>query len=155
MPEFLDVEAAKTALATAQAAHENVLAEIKKAEAAIAESAPAAAVAAGISLADAAAAHHRGHNTLGFLQDAREHAWQNVLTADAALKTALVHSQWTEKQDRAIATRIAAVEPMSRLSRHAPKRRLIIRLPQRQLPQPTRQGCLGRTSCNSTRCISQ
>jgi hypothetical protein len=110
MPEVHNIEAAKAALAAAQTAHKNVLDEIKKAESAITESSPAAAVAAGVSLADAAAEHHRAHNTLAFLQDAREHAWQNVLTADAALKTALVHSQWAEKLDKAIAARIAAVE---------------------------------------------
>lgn len=110
MPEPLSLSAATAAREAAHTAHENVLAEIKLAEAALASNAPAAAVAAGINLADASRAQVDAQHRLEFLHSAADETWRIYLESDAALNYVHTHSKWADKLSSAIATRIAAVQ---------------------------------------------
>ena len=110
MTEPLSIEAATAAREAAYAAHENVIAEIKIAEAALAANAPAAAVAGGINLADASRAQIDAQHRLEFLHKASDETWRLVLEADAAIKFAHTYREWAEKLSRAIGSRIAAIE---------------------------------------------
>lgn len=108
MPELLTIEAATAAREAAHAAHENILAEIKTAEQSIANTTPAAAIAAGGSLAEASRAQTEAKHRLEFLHESKDLAWTKFLESDATMNFAKIHAVWSGKLAAAIDARVAA-----------------------------------------------